>query len=300
MTIEYEAGRTQRLDYQKEFLDRLLRPEGSLSLPAWEELPNDFELPGNCVEIIRQLADETIQNNCEVGVVGYLSGHGFQSQKVRFGKPVLGTKDFVPLNTEKRKFPFSLFLPSGIPVIEIHTHLAARLKEELPSGLKIYENPHWQNPSGSDLVALSQIPSGGDLTRFLSLTKLLLSLVVLPINDGETGRTDIDILVKCRETDFLARMEDLQRVCSNFDVAFNRFIAEKGYQEYGRHLVDWKTFFGTVVRTYKVGYYSSYNCSSAAHQELSSEQPFRLMRVPSFDSLDALFASPSFLSTQLK
>lgn len=296
MTIEHEAGRIPKAGLSKEFLNRVLRLERNSSLPTWEELPDSFCLPENWVGIISKLVNKTIQENREAGVVGYLSRHRFQPHEITFGKLVLGTRESVALNIKRKKFPLSFFSPSSAPVIEIHTHPAYRLKEKLASGLEIFENPIWQDPSRGNLSAVSQIPSGKDLARFLYSPKTLLGFVVLPRNDG---KTDIDVLVKCQETDLIRSMERQEQVMSNFDVAFGKFV-EKTTQGYGHHLVDWKTFFGTVARTYKVGYYSSYNCSSAARQELSSRQPIRLMQAPSFDLLDAFLASPMFLSAKLK
>lgn len=286
MTIEHEAGRIPKTGLSEKFLNRVLGLERNSSLPTWEELPDGFCLPEHWVKIIRQLADETIQNSREVGVVGYLPRHRFSSQNIRFGKSVVGTETSVLFNIKQRKFPFSLVLPSDIPVIEIHTHQAVRSKGKLPSGLEVWESPRW-----GDSIRIVQIPSSKDLTRVLSPAEVLLSLIIMPMKDG---KTDIDVLVKCREIGPIGGMENLKQVSSNFDAALNKFITKKDNFEH-RHLVDWKAFFGTVARTYKVGYYSSYDCSSAAHQTLSSGKPIGLIRVPSFDSLDAFLASPSFL-----
>lgn len=265
MTVEHEPRPIQETGSSGEFLNRLLGLEASPFLPKWEDLPHNFHIPARWGEIIRQLANKTIRERREFGVLGYLPPSKSRPQDIRFGKLTPGDANHVVYKRKERRL---FFFPYGTAVVDIHTHPGIGLKEKLASGLNMY-NDAW-----------TTIPSGIDLAEFLHSKERLLGFVVLPMGGGPT---DIDILVKCQDTSLIGN-EEYDQVIANFKRDIERFREKVGVGIL--HLANLKIFWGTVARPCRIGYYSSFNYLSLTHQELLPGKQVCLTKVYPYSSLD--------------
>jgi len=238
-------------------LDITVKPESGFDL---DNLPKKIILPRAWQNKIQQVAKKTAKEEYELGTVGYLPHDIFPKHGISWGKLVKGTQTNVSfLNNERR-----LFFSMGESALDIHGHPPSRFKELSSNGYMVFSTEFLPIPSDNDLASLLQRKS------------TIISFIILPT---DKSITDIDLLVKCQKSPPIVTAEDYGKIQEAYNSILHKSIIESVKNRQPMHLVDFKRLFSAFSETYQVGYYSSYDLSSATHQDLSGKQPIYLTRI---------------------